>query len=296
MGWPALFWLAGMLEGEGSFMKPIPSDSRRPLISCRTTDLDVAELVAAAFGTTAQANDKGRHRTEFAALLRGARAVELMTVLRPMMSTRRRAAIDRALFGYAPPRRTLNGVEVEEICRRRAKGHTISSLAWCYRVSRPTIRSVLKGRYRVRGGTPWLPLSGVIRGAIAAGTGLNWKELYWLAGWLEAEGSFCKPPPSSPRQPRIHGGSSDQDVIEEVGRLLRIRPNLEPTRRRNRSPYWRVLLRGRRAILLMQSIRPVMGKRRTDQIDAAISGVNGRMEPVGFEPTSSATNDRCLQV
>jgi hypothetical protein len=270
-GWPALFWLAGLLEGEGSFLKPIPASPARPIVSCRMTDLDVVQLVATAFGTSVQANDKGRHRTEFAALLRGARAVELMRILRPMMSGRRKEAIDQALFGYTPPTRQLSCLEVEEICRRRADGQTISSLARCNGVSRPTIRSVLKGQYRVRRDFPWISLSGLIRGVTAAGTGLSWKELYWLAGWLEAEGSSCKPPPSSPLQPRIHGGTSDKDVIEEVARLLRIRPNLEPRRRPGRSPYWRVLVRGGRAILLMQSIRPVMGRRRTDQIDAAIS-------------------------
>jgi hypothetical protein len=294
-GWPALFWLAGLLEGEGSFLKPIPSAPGQPIASCRMTDLDVVELVATAFGTSVQANDKGRHRTEFAALLRGARAVEPMTVLRPMMSRRRKQAIDRAVVGYTPPAPRLSHREVEEICQRRSKRQTISSLARSYGVSRPTIRSVLTGQYRVRRSFPWLLLSGVIRGATAAGTGLNWKELYWLAGWLEAEGSFCKAPPSSPYQPRIHGGSSDEDVIEEVARLLRVKPYREQRRRPNRSPYWRVLVRGGRAILLMQSIRPVMGARRTNQIDAALSGPQSGMEPVGFEPTSPVTNDRRLQ-
>src|SRR5215207_1825287 len=83
---PVVFWLAGLLEGEGSFLKPIPSNPGRPIISCRMTDRDVVELVAAAFGSSVQANDKGRHRTEFAALVRGARAAQLMRVMRPMMS------------------------------------------------------------------------------------------------------------------------------------------------------------------------------------------------------------------
>jgi hypothetical protein len=67
------------------------------------TDLDVVELVADAFGTSVQANDKGRNRTEFAALIRGSRAAELMHTLRPMMGGRRQAAIDRALSNYDRP-------------------------------------------------------------------------------------------------------------------------------------------------------------------------------------------------
>jgi hypothetical protein len=267
----AVFWLAGLLEGEGSFLKPIPSDPRRPIMSCRMTDLDVVQRVATVFGTSVQENDKGRHRTEFAAVVKGARASHLMSVLRPMMSRRRKEAIDRALCEYTPPWRTLTRAETLEICRRRAEGQTISLLSDVYGVSRPTIRSVLKARYPIRGSTPWGQLSVAIGGATVTSTGLSWQELYWLAGWLEGEGSFCQPPPSSPRQARIHGGSTDKDVIDEVSRLLRVTPQLQPSRASKRAPYWRVLLGGSRAITLMRSIRPVMGERRTGQIDAAIS-------------------------
>jgi hypothetical protein len=270
-GSPALFWLAGVLEGEGSFLRPIPSDPRRPIISCRMTDRDAVERVAAVFGTTVQANNKGRHRTEFAAVVKGARAVELMGVLRPMMSCRRQDAIGEAVRDYEPPWRNLTFPDIQAICRSRANGTTISSLARNYGVSRPTIRSVVNGGYRVRPSTPWLLLSESIRGVAAAGTGLTWEELYWLAGWLDGEGSFCSPPPSSPGQARIHGGSSDKDVIEEVARLLRVTPQFQPSRRPNQSPYWRVLLAGSRAISLMRSIRPVMSQRRVGQIDLAIS-------------------------
>jgi hypothetical protein len=37
-----LIWLAGILEGEGSFMKGPPSSPNRPVISMVTTDIDVA--------------------------------------------------------------------------------------------------------------------------------------------------------------------------------------------------------------------------------------------------------------
>jgi hypothetical protein len=301
-GWPAVPWLAGLLEGEGTFLRPIPSSPAAPIVSCRMTDRDVVEIVADAFGVAVQSADKGRHKPEYAACLKGARAAELMRLVRPMMSARRKEAIDRALDGYRPPIRKLNYAMAEEIRNRHALGTTISSLACSFGVSRPTIRAVIGGRFHAEPerGHPWLRLSRRFQGATAAGTGLNWKELYWLAGWLEAEGSFCKPPPSNPRRPRIHGGSADADVIREVARLLGVTPTLDSNRRPNRSPYWRVLLRGGRAIFLMQAIRPVMGTRRTDQIDAALSSARHAgavvMEPAGFEPASSATSDRLLQV
>jgi hypothetical protein len=289
-GWGPVFWLAGLLEGEGSFLRPLPSSPRCPIIACRMTDLDVVELVAAAFGTSVQANDKGRYQTEFAVFLRGSRAVDLMRLLRRMMSRRRQRAIDLALRSYQPPARKLSFPAAEQIRRRKEDGETISSLSRSFGIARPTIRAVLDRRiYPVRDSFPWMQLAWIVRGATAAGTGLNWKELYWLAGWLEAEGSFCRPPPSSPRKARIHAGSSDQDVIAEVARLLRVKPRLERRRNPHWSPYWRVLLQGGRAITFMQAIRPVMGLRRTSQIDAAISSAKRAGAKLGWDERQART-------
>jgi hypothetical protein len=324
IGWPALVWLTGLLEGEGTFLKPLPSQPNLPVISCRMTDLDVIELVARLFGTNLHAADKGQHRTEYIATIKGSRAVRLMQILRPMMGARRQQAIDRALDQYSPPPRKLGFALAEQIRLQREDGVDISSLAREFAVSRPTIRKVLNGRiYPVRDNFPWRTVSWTIRGATAAGTGLNWKELYWLAGWLEAEGSFCRPPPSAHRAPRVLAGSRDQDVIEEVARLLRVNARLARKKRSHWSDYWRLMLRGGRAITLMQAIAPSMGQRRTAQIDGAIAaardagavlgwherrargaearkqrrnGAGKSMEPARVERASSATSDRRLQV
>jgi hypothetical protein len=302
-GWPAFVWLAGLLEGEGTFLRPAPSNPRSPIISCRMTDLDVVELVAAAFGTSVQANDKGHFRTEYAATIRGSRAAELMGLLRPMLSARRRAAIDRALKDYSPPAHKLSFDLAEEIRRRHADGETVSSLARRFNVARQSIHPILDYRnYPLRERFLWYELSAVIRGATAAGTGLSWAELYWLAGWLEGEGSFTGPPPSSPTAPRVTGSTKDSDVATEVGRLLRFKPNLDLRgREKEWAPIWRILLRGNRAVLLMQALEPVMGRRRRSQIRSALSTAKWAtrrkfMEPAGIEPACSDTNDWLLQV
>jgi hypothetical protein len=268
---PALAWLAGLLEGEGSFLRPIPSDPARPIISCRMTDLDVVQRVSIAFGTAVQANDKGRHKTEFATALKGFRAVSLMRSLRPMMGKRRQTAIDRAIRDYKPPKKGLDRRAAENIRTRRKGRESISSLARCFGVSRPTIRAVLDGRvYLPERPLPWVELSTRLRNATELGTGLRCAELHWLAGWLEAEGSFCRPPPSSPRRVRIHAGCCDKDVMDEVGRLLGATVRLDGRNRPDRSPYWRVLVQGGRAADLMSALYPAMGSRRKQQIDDAL--------------------------
>ncbi len=285
-GWPAFVWLAGLLEGEGTFLRPVPSGPRSPIISCRMTDLDVIEFVAAAFGTSVQAADKGPHKTEYAAAIRGSRCARLMTLLRPMLGRRRRAAIDRALAGYEPPNRKLSFAKAEQIRDRHWNGDKVSSLARRYGVERQTIHRVLDSRiYPAADEFPWVPLSVAMRSGTAAGTGLSWAELYWLAGWLEGEGSFVRPPPSSPKQVRIHASSCDEDVIREVGRLI----GREPRRNRSASrrnetwaPIWRVLLNGGRAATLMVALKPIMSARRKRQIEGATPGSDGSWGRAGL--------------
>ena len=200
----SLAWLAGLLEAEGSFLRPPPSAPKAPILVCRMTDLDVIQRVAAAFGVSVLAIDKGAYRTEYSARLKGAPCTRLMTALRPFMGIRRRAAIDRALTAARPPMRRLDYRTAQEIRVARATGAGVSSLACAHGVSRSTIRSVLRGEiYRAPSVQPWLLSELPPLGAAKAGLGLDELEIYWLAGWLEGEGSFLAPPPSDPRRPRV---------------------------------------------------------------------------------------------
>ena len=289
---PALLWLAGLLEGEGTFLRPPPSSPGQPIVSCRMTDRDVIDRVGAALGTSVSANDKGNYKTEYAAAVRGARAVALMTDIKPMLGTRRQAAIDRALAGYVPPRRKLNYEKAEEIRRRHGAGEGVSSLARSFGVARQTIHPILDHRiYKAHRPFPWRANSFRLGGITAGGTRLSWAELFWLAGFLEGEGCFSRPAPSAPNRPRILVQSCDEDVMAEVGRLMRIKPLPYTDPRgveRGWSPIWRVALVGRRAIGLMEAIHAVMGHRRQRQIDDALTaGAVRKMEASRIELEST---------
>lgn len=269
-----LAWLAGLLEGEGTFLRPPPSMPNCPIVSCRMTDRDVVEQVAAQFGPAVMEIDKGEYRTEFAATLKGQGAVALMTDIRPLMGERRQQAIDAALYYYRPPARKLSFDVAKEIRRRFALGESVSSLARNYNVARQTIHPILKGRiYRAPPHRPWRDqLPELPR--VDPPPWMSEHELHWLAGWLEGEGSFLAPPPSKPNLPRISGQARDKDVVAEVGRLLQIKPVFDPSgpfRNPNWSPMWRVLVQGRRAITLMLALEPLMGQRRGEKIRAAIT-------------------------
>ena len=96
-------------------------------------------------------------------------------------------------------------------------------------------------------------------------------DLAWLAGLLEGEGSFMTGPPTSPHLPAIQISMIDRDIIERVGRLIggtaaTIRP---------RKAHWQVSyavrVRGARAVAWMHALRPLLGERRTAQVDRALA-------------------------
>jgi Helix-turn-helix domain of resolvase len=235
------------------------------------TDRDVVERVAAMFGTAVMAIDKGKYRTEFAATLKGEGAVAFMRDIKPMMGERRQEAIDSALSSYHPATRKLNFDAAEEIRRRAAAGESVASLARAYAVARQTIYPILDRRiYAAPPSRPWRDCVPALP-PVDTPPWMSSAELHWLAGWLEGEGSFQAPPPSKPACPRISAQARDRDVVAEAGRLLQVKSTFEKARRQHWSPIWRVLLQGRRAIAMMLTLEPLMGKRRREQIQGAIA-------------------------
>jgi hypothetical protein len=108
-------------------------------------------------------------------------------------------------------------------------------------------------------------------------------EIAWIAGLLEGEGSFGIArrvvknkvlPDRLSLQPVARIGMTDRDVIERFARLVGVAFNQQHTRRGARKPLYQAAVSNRRALLLMERIRPMMGERRQRQIDAAVSGSN----------------------
>lgn len=99
--------------------------------------------------------------------------------------------------------------------------------------------------------------------------------LYWLAGLLEGEGSFMAPSPSSPNSPKISLNMCDEDIVIKVAELFGVKyhPHCHARAKRNGwTPSYRVQLGSSRAVALMRELRPLMGIRRKQQIDRALSG------------------------
>jgi hypothetical protein len=136
-----LHWLAGLLEGEGSFVAGPPSTPRSPIVQVSMVDLDIIERAGSLFGTGAHVIPPRREgwRTAYCVRVRGARAVLWMKRLRPLMGTRRQAQIDKAIASYAPdPRRRLDDDTATDALARLANGESVRQVAerfgtsiWC---------------------------------------------------------------------------------------------------------------------------------------------------------------------
>lgn len=114
-------WLAGLLEGEGSFYmltshvggKPY----RYPKIVVNMTDQDVIEHVARILGGSVYTMPKAKkfpdRKQQWRAQASGSNAATWMRRLRPMMSARRQAKIEEILAEYGT-------IEPTEVRRQRA--------------------------------------------------------------------------------------------------------------------------------------------------------------------------------
>lgn len=136
-----LHWIAGLLEGEGSFLVGPPSAPRYPVLALQMNDEDVVRRVAKLFArkpTCAQPR-KSHWRPTWQVRITGAKAVSWMIAVHPLMGERRRGQIDRAVASHAPRPRTIldDQVATEALCLL-SSGSTVRDVAerfgttvWC---------------------------------------------------------------------------------------------------------------------------------------------------------------------
>jgi hypothetical protein len=121
------YWLAGLMEGEGSFLRPMRSAPNRPVVALNMTDEDVVQRVANLLGVSYRPHSPNRYASHgwtpsFMLVVRGAKAARLMRDLYPLLGQRRRAQIDRALADYRPREPKITEAAARELARRYHAG------------------------------------------------------------------------------------------------------------------------------------------------------------------------------
>lgn len=150
-----LHWLAGLLEGEGSFLHGPPSKPNCPAIVLHMTDLDVVERAAALMGTTSIVRPKARathHKPSYLVKVTNRKAIELMKRLKPILGDRRRKRIEDIVARYnidgqvdrVRKIRKLSDDAVRDCRRRHSQGESYNTLAAKYKVARTAIVYAVK--------------------------------------------------------------------------------------------------------------------------------------------------------
>lgn len=148
-----LAWLAGLLEGEGSFniaCKKYPVG-----ISLSMTDKDIIETVAKWWGVSYN-SPKARqdhHKQVYKCSLRGQPAVDLMKLLLPYMGSRRSSKIVEAIASHKPKGlyRKISVEDALEVRDRYRAGEKAGDLGVEFGVSKWTVYSIHQGRVKLDG-------------------------------------------------------------------------------------------------------------------------------------------------
>lgn len=263
-----LYWLAGLLEGEGTFLHGPPSSPTVPVIRVEMTDLDVIERIGAIFARTVQRHRprEAHYKPSYSTTLKGASAVHFMRLLRPVLGVRRQEQIDAAMSG-APgitARWLRNGATCTAIgCERPGSKRGI-----CKRHYDAWWKARKGGRTSLI--TPHDPL--LPTAVLVEPTEGHPGAMPWLAGLLEGEGSFL----NKGGYPAITVNMCDRDVIARVAALLDVGPAAVRERfdLRDQLRGWKrsylTSVAGARAAELMRTLRPLMGDRRGGAIDHAL--------------------------
>lgn len=297
------YWLAGLLEGEGSFLKGSPSRPNRLLVSLQMCDADVVEHAASMMGNRPvnryHRRSKPWTKPVFATRVNGFAAAELMRELYPLMGGLRRRQIQNALASYRGPTRSplrpsgcaADGCDLRAhargLCRRHYLSYWDASRRGRPSPIQPVPRPETPG---VEGLAPRFET-----GTVGDGVSPDGPARAWLAGLLEGEGTFSAPPPSSPNDPRVSIHMCDREIIERSAQLVGGRPI--KTDDRGLSAGWQVayvwVLGGGRGARLMRELSPLLGERRRSQIDRALASYQGPLRLSSSDVPPHCVTDDC---
>lgn len=144
-----LVWLAGYLEGEGSFMRGSPSQPNLPVIQVMATDEDVILRVANMFGTACQKikSRSQKWKQAYSTRLRGKKAVNFMMSLKPLMGKRRQQQIEKALASYNAKSYKLTEDIVKQIKIALQQGKKQGVVAKEFGLRRETVNKINCGKF-----------------------------------------------------------------------------------------------------------------------------------------------------
>ena len=93
-----LYWLAGLLEGEGSFLHGTPSEPERVTISLEMTGEDIVQRAARLLETNYYRRSRKNWKDSYYLRCSTRKSIPIMKVLYPLMGNRRQERIKEILM------------------------------------------------------------------------------------------------------------------------------------------------------------------------------------------------------
>lgn len=303
-----LIWLAGLLEGDGSFYA---SFEKAPIfeVGLMSVDKDVISKASRIVGAKYYKllSKKANHKDIYSLRVRGNRAVELSELLLPFMGLRRRKKISENLEMFAQWKidcvekksKFLNkdNSELKRLMEQDYKSMSYREIGKKYGCSHEKVRTVLFGDKRVKVSKN----SNDIRQIFSLELTKNLDtETQWLYGILEAEGSFLPGVPSRPNAPIISIQMTDKDVMQKVAYLLGCKLQSFQRKGFNKSgnPYklaYMCIVKGKRSVSFMEKFKPYMGVRRQEQINKSLSSYDPLARKKYHEATRKLSDAQCKE-
>lgn len=271
-----LMWLAGLIEGDGCFHL---TKSGKPAVAVEMTDKDVIERVGKIWNAEVYCCEPKRkhYKPSYRSSVFSNKAKAFMIALKPYMSSRRQSKIAEIIQNCNEnytPRRLINCLKIVEKIKLENKTISCRNLAPKYGVSHETIRWIVRGKH-VDENQKKIGQECVVCIEDSAED----YTIDWLAGVLEAEGSFMRGPPSELNSTRISVQMSDKDTIEKISLLWGVAINTFTPKGQNKlgssfKEIYMCVLKGAKARDCMSSLKPYMGIRRQEQITTALNSYN----------------------
>lgn len=266
-------WLAGLLEGEGSF----GFYSNRLGFTLSMTDEDIVRRAAAMVNTTVHKLKKAaeHHKTPYAMAVRGGRAAYYLSELLPLFGARRSLVISEALAHFdarSNARKLKAQARAAAVARYSdedllnhwaAKPVGQSMRAFCRDLGSPGLRNNVIERLQRLGALPSAQVEEFRQLGFADFEELAPREkLAWVAGLLEGEGHFR----ARGLTPMVSLQMTDQDVVLRFAKQYDVIVSRSVSRNPGWKPTFRCSVIGNRAEQLMRDILPWMGARRSAKI------------------------------
>lgn len=272
-------WLAGILEGDGCFS--FRGERNRPVLSLSMTDEDVVKRAADIFGASVHVyHPKNHFKSVYETIVSCRKSISFMELLLPYLGQRRQNKINDIFKKYFEYQNNKKISEPERLApfkedllkKYKEEGQTLRSLAKKYNTHPEVIRKTLKSTPRKNPCADFLKISFQ-----------NEDIINWVAGLLEAEGSFLKGSPSAPNRPCVSIQMTDEDVIEKVANFFQCSyTSYLPKKKRkdgqNCKQVYSIAVRGVKAVNIMKKIKNLMGVRRQNQIENALKNFNENLK------------------